>query len=155
MSYQKDRDEFVAQIVSEVQSQWRAPMARDGSPTQQALDLARLILRNAATIQHCEELVCSSEAANRDRVPCPAAKSGKDEDCACDYDHQADKHRDTPRVQVQILRARQRIEAACKPWGIVPNCSGDPRGCVVKLLLPSGRWNSWGGKEDGFCVPVR
>lgn len=32
---------------------------------------------------------------------------------------------------------------------------GDPRGCCVKLLLPSGRWNSMGGAEDGFCVPTR
>ena len=32
---------------------------------------------------------------------------------------------------------------------------GNPRGCCVKLILPSGRWNSMGGAEDGFCVPVR
>ena len=31
----------------------------------------------------------------------------------------------------------------------------DPRGAVVKLILPSGKWNSWGGAEDGYCVPTR
>jgi hypothetical protein len=52
-------------------------------------------------------------------------------------------------------RCQLRIEAACTPWGIKPTFNGDPRGNVVKLLLPSGRWNSWGGKEDGYCVPTR
>jgi len=147
VSYQKDRDEFIGQIVAEVQAK--------NATNNQGVDLARLILRNASTIQRCEEAVCSSEAADRDRVPCPAEKSGRDEDCCCDYDHQNEHHQDTPRVQVQILKARQRIDAACKPWSITPNYQGDPRGCCVKLLLPSGRWNSWGGKEDGFCVPTR
>lgn len=144
MSYQKDRDEFIAVIRAELP---------DTASVDECIRLARLILRNAATIQHCETLVCSSEAADRDRVACPAAKSGKDEDCVCDYEKGS--HGDTPRVQVQILRARQRIEAACKPWGIKPRFSSDPRGACVKLLLPSGRYNSWGGAENGFCVPTR
>lgn len=146
MSYQKDRDEFVAQITKEVTE-------ADGR-INEGVDLARLILRNAATIQRCEELVCSSEAADRDRVPCPAIKSGRDEDCACDR-YPDEEHRDTPRVQVQILRARQRIEAACRLWSIKLNFQGDPRGACVKLILPSGKWNSWGGEESGFCVPTR
>jgi len=151
MSYQKDRDEFIGQMVEEGEIiNPRLPLE---DRKYDGVSLARAILRNAATIQHCEELVCSSEAADRDRVQCPAIKSGNDADCACNcYE---DKHCDTPRVQMQILRARQRIEAACRPWGIKPNFSGDPRGCCVKLLLPSGRWNSWGGKEKGYCVPTR
>ncbi len=151
MSYQKQRDEFIGQIVEET---WHRTKGRQGS-LNDATDLARLILRNAQTIQRCEEAVCSNEWADRDRVPCPALKTGRDEDCACDYDHTAEQHRDTPRVQVQILRARQRIEAACKPWKITPNFHGDPRGECTKLLLPSGRHNSWGGAEEGFCVPTR
>lgn len=31
---------------------------------------------------------------------------------------------------------------------------GDPRGAVVKLVMPDGRYDSWGGKEDGYCVPT-
>ena len=184
MSYQKDRDEFIGVMVEEMESIGRTlpPEDRKGD----GVGLARLILRNASTIQRCEEAACSSEAADRDRVQCPAVKSGKESDCVCEcyewtlwktprkwiqFDTEAEalavlssnphpgakvsKHCDTPRVQVEILRARQRIEAACKPWGIVPNFQGDPRGACVKLLLPSGRWNSMGGAEDGFCVPTR
>lgn len=32
--------------------------------------------------------------------------------------------------------------------------SGDPRGYVVKLLLPSGAYNSWGGEACGWGVPA-
>jgi hypothetical protein len=151
MSYQKDRDEFIGVMIEEMEAIGRTlpPEDRKGD----GVGLARLILRNASTIQSCETQVCSSEAADRDRVPCPAIKSGDNADCACD--RYQGNHCDTPRVQVSSLRARQRIEAACKPWGIKPNFSGDPRGCCVNLILPSGRYNSWGGAEDGFCVPVR
>lgn len=37
----------------------------------------------------------------------------------------------------------------------LPGCkalfSGDPRGCTVKLQVPSGRTNDWGA--EGICVP--
>ena len=157
MSYQKDRDEFMGAIMEaceHVRSGIRADSWEQNGIAGSAIALARLVLRNATTIQRCEEAVCSSEAADRDRVPCPAIKSKDDSDCCCDC-YPDGEHCDTPRVQVAILRARQRIAEACKPWGIKPNFSGDPRGCCVKLLLPSGRYNSWGGAEDGFCVPVR
>ena len=27
---------------------------------------------------------------------------------------------------------------------------GDPRGYCLKIMLPNGRYNSWGGKEEGW-----
>ncbi len=30
----------------------------------------------------------------------------------------------------------------------------DPRGNTVKLFLPSGRYNSWGGTEEGWRVEI-
>lgn len=36
-----------------------------------------------------------------------------------------------------------------------PVFGGDPRGCVLKVQVPSGRNNSWGSKEPAICVPVR
>ena len=111
MSYQKDRDEFVAVIGGEV------------SNAGDAVALAKLVLRNASIIQSIAVKDCNSPLTDGDRK--------EDE------------------------MAEARITEACKPWGITPTFNGDPRGCCVKLLLPSGRWNSWGGAEDGFCVPVR
>ena len=44
-----------------------------------------------------------------------------------------------------LLFARQ---LGCKEVEI----SGDPRGAAIKLKMPSGRGNSWGG-EGFYCVP--
>ena len=57
MSKQRDRDEFIAL------------MAQEGV----SVDDARKLLRYAATLHRLAELECSSEAADRDRVPCPRA----------------------------------------------------------------------------------
>ena len=119
MSYQKDRDEFVAVVSAEVEAK--------GGTTNDGVDLARLILRNAATMQRLAERACSVDMGEKQA----AIEEKQDERC------------------------QERIRKACEPWGIKPNFQGDPRGAVVKLLLPSGRWNSWGGREDGFCAPTR
>lgn len=56
--------------------------------------------------------------------------------------------------EVKLDRVRERIVKLVEPYGIKANCHGDPRGFTVKLLLPSGRYNTWGGKEDGWGVPT-
>ena len=118
MSYQKERDEFVGVIVGELSEQ-----PGGGNRIADATALARLILRNAQTIQRLAVEDCNRELTTGERM--------------------------------QISSCTERINAACKPWGITPNYSGDPRGACVKLLLPSGRWNSGGGADDGYCVPTR
>lgn len=55
----------------------------------------------------------------------------------------------------QESQAEARIEKVCEPLSITPTFGGDPRGTVVHLFLPSGKWNSWGGAECGYCVPAR
>ena len=119
MSYQKDRDEFIGVIVEET---WNRTKGNGGS-LEDAIALARSILRDAATIQRHAINEC-----NREVTPGEVTRA---EDC------------------------QRRILEACKPWGIKPNFGGDPRGACVKLILPSGRYNSWGGPEDGYCVPTR
>ena len=32
--------------------------------------------------------------------------------------------------------------------------AGDPRGYCLKLVLPTGRYNTWGGTEEGWGVPT-
>lgn len=83
MSYQADRDRFID------------TMAREGLPHRVILQL----LREATGINRRAELACSSEAADRDRVPCPAADPHKRlvhsskwldaHPCLCDGDHDA------------------------------------------------------------------
>ena len=35
---------------------------------------------------------------------------------------------------------------------ITAKFDGDPRGYCLKLLLPDGSYNSWGGKENGYGI---
>jgi hypothetical protein len=127
MSYQKERDEFIGVIVGEYAhrktvANWKGKLHITGRP-EDGVNLARLILRNAATIQRIATNACNGEL-----------RPGQEE---------------------QGEQAALRIIEACKPWGIKPKFSGDPRGACVKLLLPSGRWNSFGGEKEGYCVPAR
>ena len=139
MSRQRDREEFVSIMVAE------------GMP----LDVCREIMRLGARLHREAELQCSDEATDRDRVPCPGVK--KDKDCICDCARRSQEgktltgHQDVTRSEVRELRAQRRVNALCDPYNIVPEFSGDPRGAVVKLKVPSGFTNDWG--RVGVCVP--
>mgnify|MGYP001566860551 CR=1 FL=1 len=150
MSKQRDRDEFIAIATKE------------GIP----VDVARKLLRYAATLHRLAELECSSEAADRDRVPCP--RSGKPAwiiqheeggrrvvsiPCLCqDYGSYSGDHGTVPRIAVHEARTQRRVETLCANLpGIIPVFQGDPRGAVLKLRVPSGRTND--GGQTGICVP--
>ena len=141
MSKQADRDQFIATMTRE-------------APTM-PLSVVRILMRHSATLTRLAELACSSEAADRDRVPCPASRSrGGVGRCLCDYrtgPNGEEQHETVPRIAVQADRLEDRVTALCAPHGIKPVFSGDPRGAVVKLKLPSGRTDDWGG--TGVCVP--
>jgi hypothetical protein len=134
MSYAKEREQFIAAMVAE------------GLP----YDVVCVVLRNATTIQRCGELACSSEAADRDRVPCPGVK-GKE--CLCDAMGEG-KHERVPRIAVREMNARNRIHGILRDHaGFEAVFQGDPRGACVLLHVPSGRTDDWG--RSGMCVPAR
>lgn len=139
MSYTKDREDFLLAMQGE------------GVPA----DVARAVLRDAATVQRCAELACSSESAYNDRVRCPAVRPGRA--CLCDdegtFDAETGEHGDVPRYAVRSAQREGSIVRALKPYSIVPVFGGDPRGACVKLKVPSGRTDDWG--QTGLCVPVR
>ena len=144
MSKQRDRDEFIA------------AMAGEGVP----VDALRKVLRYGATLHRIAELQCSSEAADRDQVPCPQEfRHNKGAECLCrDYgsftaaaEGGGGIHGTVPRVNVQEARTEARVLALLAPFNVVPVFNGDPRGAVLKLKVPSGRTNDWG--RDGVCVP--
>lgn len=160
MSYQKEREEF---LVS---------MQKEGVP----LDVARLVLRDASTIQRLAEVACSDEAADRDRVRCPGDRKGDAESCLCrDGGYAPDQpthcpagtclatepcvhpatfvHGKVPRYMIRDEQAQVRIAKRLAPFNVVPDFQGDPRGACVKLKVPSGRTDDWG--RVGLCVPTR
>lgn len=134
MRTQRDRDEFIS------------IMAREGVP----VDVARTLMLEGARLHRIAELQCSSEAADRDRVPCPGGVDG----CLCrDYGSFSgiNEHGTVPRINVREAAIERRVSALCAAHGLVPVFNGDPRGAVLKLKVPSGVTNDWG--REGVCVP--
>lgn len=147
MTYSKDREQFIATVAAE------------GLP----VSVIRAILAKANTLQRIAELSCSSEAADRDRVPCPGRKNPSK--CICDYSSalvddsgamtdDGRTHYDVPRIDVQEARIKRNLESmmACRS-GFKLNFQGDPRGAVVKLAVPSGKYDDMG--REGLCVPSK
>ena len=138
MSYTRERELFIARVTAE------------GLP----FGNAQLLLRYATTINRLAELACSSEAADRDRIPCPAATTytraikGERRElprkpngpCLCDDypagSHAAGRHSDIPRITLQDYRAEQRAKKAV-PAGWTVITEGDPRGCTLRIIPPS------------------
>ena len=138
MSYQSERDSFIAR------------MAREGL----SLDATLVLLRCATSMQRYAELVCSSEAADRDRVPCPQARNAKDA-CLCDYT--SDEHHDVPRIAVLDWRTEVRAEKVL-PAGWTLDTQGDPRGYVLRVIPPSYAGRNQGKdrfNRDAIGVPAR
>jgi len=122
-------------------------------------DAACTLLRCATSINRYAELACSSEAADRDRIPCPAdpkrATWKKRGPCLCDLYN--GEHTDIPRYRLQDYHAEQRaIKAVPAGWGIVTE--GDPRGYTLRVIPPSYAERNKGKDRhnlDAIGVPPR
>ena len=127
-------------------------MQREGVPA----DVARKVLRHAATIQRLVVVACSDEAADRDRIACPGRGNPRTDSCLCQdygsYDRETNAHGRVPRYMLREKQAADRIDELLRPFGVVPVFGGDPRGACVKLKVPSGRTDDWG--QTGLCVPT-
>ena len=137
MSYQHERETFIAHVT------------REGLRLQTAHEL----LRCATSINRLAELACSSEAADKDRVPCPQSKNLKSP-CLCDYDG---AHHDIPRIRLQDWRTEQRAQRAL-PEGWQVLTSGDPRGYTLRVIPPSYAERNAGRNVhnlDSIGVPAR
>jgi hypothetical protein len=137
MSYQREREDFIAR------------MSAEGLP----IHVTRLLLREATGLNRRAELACSSEAADRDRVPCPRIKGERYSTlpiakataaferypCLCDDyptgTHAAGRHSTIPRITLQDWQAERRITTALPDgWSFVTE--GDPRGYVLRVMPP-------------------
>jgi len=58
----------------------------------------------------------------------------------------------TPAQEKRVATLETRVNAICAELGIGVHHNGDPRGYAVKLLLPSGDYNTLGGKEEGWGI---
>ena len=142
MNYQKERDEFIATMTAE------------GLPVPEI----RLMLRYASTLNRLAIAQCNGDwpADNGER------KTEVCQDCGIGWVPSSFKR--IPHI-TESKGGRTYYKRVCHdcrtsalvkanlPMGYTAVIGGDPRGCVLKIKVPSGRTNDW--SREGICVPVR
>jgi len=66
-------------------------------------------------------------------------------------DHNGKLARADERIEKRIKALCSAEPIACAVDAVI--LGGDPRGYTVKVRLKNGRYNTWGGAEDGWGVP--
>lgn len=131
MATAKEREEFIAHLVA------------DYCPAHSIYDIctaARALLRHARTHGNLAVDQCNGAyyqltggrgpAPSQERIDAWEAQREKRE-AACE----------------------KRIKEICAEFNLPVTLGGDPRGYTVKVKLPSGAYNTWGGSEEGYGVP--
>lgn len=109
---------------------WQPAFPAVALPDRSARGIAMLaaeFIRRAALSQRIAERLCSVEMSE---------------------DEQA-------RVEKRDERNDAAITKLCEDHGFRANLSGDPRGYTVKIILPTGAYNTAGGASEGYGVPTR
>jgi hypothetical protein len=134
----KERAQFMAALL-------KAFPEKDFGEVEQ---FARLMLRHAATHGRLAEETCNGHpiqgqytSATGDALKAHNARVTK-------LQNQWDA-----RIEKKELQVEARMKVLCDAFGVELILGGDPRGYTVKIKLPNGASNTWGGAEDGFGVP--
>ena len=123
----KERDEFIAALTR----------ALPNVDTFKIIDAAKRMMRHARTYSRVQEMVCNGHPAQSSNLPIETInKLQAKHDAYC---------------EAQEKRMERLITKAATDIGLTVDFQGDPRGYTVKVQLPDGRSNSFGG--DGWGVP--
>jgi hypothetical protein len=125
MSKQSERDEFIEL------------MAREGIKH----GISALLIRHAKTHSRLQTAACNGDFPADNGV-------GETKLCECGCGWHPSSFR---KGLCPDCRCEQIITKICLENGLKPVFSGDPRGCTVKVVVPSGKTNDWG--KEGICVP--
>lgn len=120
---------------------WRQEWIHAAGRLGITVDDARLLSRYARTLHRLAELACSSEAADRDRLPCPGGPAWigtKGLPCLCDAPN--GPHGDVPRIAIQDYRTERRAATVVARYpDLRIKTQGDPRGAVLSIETSDGR----------------
>lgn len=175
-SYQKERDEFLAIMSSEGMSLATARKLLRYSQTLHRLATAQCNGDYPYNGDRDGHLHAKAGDPNGDKwqakyyTTCPRCEaSGLAKSQLRNSNERAPKEspyqwvKVCPDCRTQELVEKTLIETSLEYWKSRDSVTadypfkavfqGDPRGCVFKLQVPSGRTNDWG--KEGICVPVR
>lgn len=135
MATRKEREEFLSVLQDELV--W--PGVRKGKSSAlgraEVLEAGRLLLRHARTHGNLAVEECNGPPDWLLRN----GQKGIDERAA--------------HIAKRQERCEKRIREICADLGLRVELGGDPRGFTVKIHFPSGKYNTWGGRESGYGVP--
>ena len=104
-----------------------------GRHTKASLRQVQALMRYASTLQHLAEDQCNRVWTERDESQRRRIQAS------------------TVKVCSEILGDISKGQVIANGYYCAPIFSGDPRGAVLKIRVPSGYSNSMGG--EGICVP--
>lgn len=148
MATEKERQNFIAVFVAEYNGKHN-PHPRNSDPgahggpgvltLQECIDAARALLRHARTHGNLAVAECNGPGDYINRMPYPAAG-----DAINVWQGNLERRQE---------RCEKRITEICAGFNLPVTLGGDPRGYTVKVKLPSGAYNTWGGSESGYGIP--
>lgn len=127
----KAREEFIGLMHEHVKplgTQTVGNLIRDEVTT--ITSFAQRLLRYGATLGRIAEDQCNGYR-----------------DWRGNWDEKAEK-----RAEAKETRIQNRVTELCKRFGCTPVFQGDPRGNVLKIVVPDGYTNDWG--REGIGVPT-
>lgn len=134
----QQREEFAAILARELPD----------TPIHHVTELAGRLVRASTTLTRLAEAACNGD------YPCDNGERKVLFCCRCDggYVRSAMKFLSESDNYLCInCRTEDRVKSILRPFAIEPIFAGDPRGCVLKLKVPSGKTNDFG--REGICVP--
>ena len=129
MATQREREAFIATLQRECTDK----------PVDEVLHVARLLLRHAKSHGNIAVAQCNGPGDYVNHIPYPEAEKIYER-------HEAWCEKREAQLEARMSKLAESI-------GLRIAFGGDPRGYTVKLFLPSGTYNTWGGKESGYGVP--
>ena len=123
---QQERDAFIGVLVENVPGAFT-----DLARYREVVQVADQFMKLARTLERINVRECNDDYADTDW-----GRNKRSRDIAASK------------------RTEARLKDLCRHYGFGLNLGGDPRGYAVKLILPTGRYNTWGGKEEGYGVPT-
>ena len=138
MAASNEREEFIARFCVDYAREVGNLSKRKKFTLYECLEAARALLRLARTHGNLAVAECNGppEYQQQYRIP----DQGRINAWAAD-------------LQRRQERCEKRIRDICAGFNLPVTLGGDPRGYTIRVKLPSGAYNTWGGSAEGYGIP--